>query len=338
MNRHAFTLIELLVVLVIIIVVAGLITFGASNTNPHIRWQARITLEIHQLGSAIEDFKAEFGAYPPNSLSNSIQRQSNQQASIPEQDILQMFKRAFPRNLEPKSLILGLAGKKVNSGNNESLQDGMTENEVIFFWLGGFSQDPQYPLSNLGGPSFSDAEGNNDGVLDAQDERLEARNMRYDFDRNRLGPRTRKNLFDDSGLTKGGGQFIEYDDPRNGTRRRINLWQYRLGRSEVPVAYFDTSRHTPSEYYPVSNPLQEDGSAPLRMLREGTVSTNAESGDFQFVNQGKFQILHAGLDDVWGDFSDIRSGATVFPSGPFVGSVADTLSNFSVSTLEDAQE
>ena len=64
-----------------------------------------------------------------------------------------------------------------------------------------------------------------------------------------------------------------------------------------------------------------------------------------------FQILHCGLDDLWGDFStDTGAGGQLslgntnyiprllFPDGPFIGDIADTVSNFYGGTLEDEQQ
>jgi hypothetical protein len=59
--------------------------------------------------------------------------------------------------------------------------------------------------------------------------------------------------------------------------------------------------------------------------------------------------LHCGIDDAWGEESFERMTAEnvvpandpnaylLYPDGPFTGDVADTLTNFSEGTLEDAQ-
>ncbi len=335
--RLAFTWIELLVVLVIIAILSALITGTSDSCFPR-RPQAAITLEIQQLGSAFVDFKYTYGEYPPNLMASSIAEMPNQSAMNPRQAALRMFKKAFPRSKEPESVILALAGKSGESGITTSLPDGIMASEAIFFWLGGFSQDTQYPLSGLGGPSFSDGEGNNDGVLNAKDEKIENRHFYYEFDLGRLGPRTSHGNFDDGEISKGKGRFIEYDDPRDGVRRRINFWQYFPPGSTLAYVYFDTSRDTPAEYYPRKSSLLPTNVAPLKRLREGANPDSPSREDFLFVNQGKFQILHAGLDDVWGDFSGIRSGAVFFPRGPFQSHLADTQANFLIGILEDEQE
>jgi hypothetical protein len=100
----------------------------------------------------------------------------------------------------------------------------------------------------------------------------------------------------------------------------------------------------------------------LRSGATGEVDTDDEyKNNVVYVDQGKFQILHAGLDDAWG--SEFRQmspshenlpqlngwgiavwGNTVgedlvlYPDGPFIGEIADTLTSFTDGTLEDSVE
>jgi hypothetical protein len=73
-----------------------------------------------------------------------------------------------------------------------------------------------------------------------------------------------------------------------------------------------------------------------------------------YVNPDKFQILHCGLDERWDDDSfaafartvpngrvndpgDSSANYLLFPAGPFVGDIADTIVNFiSETRIEDA--
>jgi len=344
----AFTLVELLVVITIIAILAGLITGAAINALGRAK-QAAITLEIQQLSSAIEDFKNEYGAYPPNGMSDVTNYANTNVFNTIQSDFERMFKKAFPRNLEPIGLIRALAGN--NGGNSllgkpSTLPGGMTSTEALVFWLGGFSSDPSYPLSGPGGPSFSDADGDGDGNLEKTDEVLENRNWRYEFDLGRLVPRSDDGTFDD--VTN--GRIIKYDDPRDSNiRRQINLWLYAPNKSELPIAYIDTSRHDPFEYDPDISGAAGANIFALKKLREGfsASATPPTISDIVFVNKDKFQILHAGLDDAWGNFSafNIKTAASnndasavlLFPTGPFLGDIADTLGNFGTGTLEDEQ-
>ena len=157
----------------------------------------------------------------------------------------------------------------------------------------------------------------------------------------------------------------------------IQLYEYRPSGSTQPLLYFDTSRRKPSQvvtdfphnafppstvasnvpghemFYKPSNgngcivPLKQelsDAPEPLTLLTQ-----------VEYVNQRTFQILHCGVDDLWGDNcvkKDPDTGVIVrlaqlngpgvphlrFPTGPFLGDVADTVSNFYTGNLADEQE
>ena len=342
---RAFTLTELLVVVTIIAILASLITGAALNALNRAK-QAAITLELQQLGQAMEDFKTDYGAYPPNAMSGGNNYNGNQVFNTIQSDVVRMFKKAFPRSREPLGLIQTLAGNTSGrTGNPRDLPGGMTSAEAVVFWLGGFSEDPQYPISGPGGPSFTDSDGDSDGDLEGSDEVLENRNRRYEFDLGRLVPRSDTGSFDQDT----NGRYIDYDDPRTGVRRRINLWLYTPGGSQLPLAYFDTSRHDPVDYDPDLSGSAAVNIFAIKKLREGFDATAPpEVGDIVYVNTKKFQLLHPGLDDEWGDWSgfsmvnaasvDNASAVAVFPDGPFIGDIADTVTSFFSGTLEDEQE
>ena len=354
--QSAFTLTELLVVITIIAILASLITAGAMTALRRAK-EAAITMEIDQLGSAIERFKNETGgAYPPNAMNDLT-------VTVAVNDFVRSFRKAFPRHAEPDALLQRLAGAGTNP-----LVGGMTGAEAVYFWLGGFSSDPVYPISGPGGPSFGDGPDSGN-QLDLSDEVLESRTRLYEFDLGRLGPRTDQGQFRD--VDNGGvGRYIEYDDPQTGNPRRINLWTYTAKGTTQPFIYFDASRYDPATYdlnLAGYDPDINTSATPqaiksayldsevdfvfaLKKLREG-VTAPASPTDIVFVNKGKFQILHSGLDSTWGSAEDNPAGfwgynsaeydetqLVRFPAGPFTGDIADTLTNFTGGTLESAQE
>ncbi|MDZ4658592.1 MAG: type II secretion system protein [Bythopirellula sp.] len=349
--RHgyaAFTLTELLVVITIIAILASLITAGAMNAMRASK-RAAITLEIGQLADAMERFKTNTGgAYPPNAMNDnsSVSDPNYLGDSISQQtinDFIRSFRKAFPRHNEPEGLLRRLAGQtgSLPAGNPTDLDGGMNAAEAIYFWLGGFSSDPVYPISGPGGPSFADAT-NPATAPDLSDEILENRDRLYEFDLTRLSPRTDAGDFD--------GRWLTYDVVVNGVtqQRRINLWTYAPKSSVSSYAYFDTSRYDPVNYDLDLSGVFGSNIFALKKLREGFSGATPTPADIHFVNKKKFQILHAGLDDEWGDFTpaDIMNSTSVsdasnlllFPTGPFTGDIADTLSNFSGGTLESEQE
>lgn len=360
--RGAFTLTELLIVIAIIGVLAALITVAARGALQNAN-RASIILEIKNLSGAIENFKNDYSAYPPNLMNPNPSNNpaSNTPAAYAQNDVVTMFKKAFPRSQEPPALILALAGV-IPSGSSpvttNGLTNGMTGAEALYFWLGGFSDDPMHPLSGPGGPSFADP---NPGQPSTNGEEiLEDRKRRYEFDLGRLQPQT------DGAVDPTKVRYIEYlvdlngDGDTNdvGEKRQINFWFYVPPKSEQPLVYIDVSRHKPYQYdmWAVNPQLNSDTPAiyALKQLRSGLKGPTGKAQDLAFANRGKFQILHCGLDGAWGSTYSVTPFPTssapqfvvnatannwfLYPTGPFVGEVADTLTNFTDGTLEKAAE
>lgn len=332
----AFTLTELLVVISIIALLAALTTAAVVNAMRKAR-QSSIQMELQQISQAIETFESESGVYPPNLMHPGS---GTDIANRVEADLRKTLKKLFPRHQEPPQLIAALAGT-LDSGAPNELPGGLNAAEALYFWMGGFSDDPKYPISGPGGPSFN--------LADNRGEVIEDRNRPDVFDVTRLGPRDDNGVFDFNT-----GRSIQYEvNTNNGVeQRQINFWTYTPRGSEQPLVYFDVSRYKPYEYdmYASSDPSNPVEIHAIEKLREGITAANTAE-DLVFVNQDKFQILHAGLDEDWGQekfaalslFETLGQGGSVtdvitYPEGPFVGALADTLTNFTTGTLEDAQE
>ncbi len=352
--RTGFTLVELLVVITIISILAALVTVAAVGALRKAR-EAEIKAEIDQLATAFEDYKNKTTAYPPNCQTDGSSEPVDEAAVL--NDLRRHFKQAFPRHQEPDALIAAMAGlttagAQLPSGNG--LQGGMSAGEAVAFWLLPFSSDPKYPISGEGGPAYPiPATGAaNNRTLDPIENRL------WSFDKGRLAPRDADGYFDDSD-----GRFIEYAVTINGAAqlRRINFWQYVPRKSEQPYLYFDTSRNPAAEMVgaavvarfdpPAASSLNPNA---LHVHAFKRVHPNYTSGGtyppIEFVNPDKFQIMHCGIDDAWDEEAFERMsvhGVTapedlesylLYPEGPFIGDIADTLVNFApVTRIEDAQ-
>ena len=360
--QSAFTLVELLVVITIIAILAGLITGAALNALNKSK-QVAITLELQQIGTAVENFKNELGNYPPNAITPSGVATNSTAMITVRSDLERAIRKAFPRHDESDVLINKLIGDPSTTGSlgatgtgSGTRPSGLTGAEAAVLWLGGLSKDTTLPFSGPGGPSFFD--NNNDGAVDPSLEVLENRNWGdgFEFDLGRLGPRDANGQFN--------GRFIVYT--ANGVDHRINLWTYTPPGSLQPLVYFDTSNITPEKrfltttynYELRSSANPNDPNAPIifpiRQPLETVTITNPGVAQTKYVNQGKFQLLHCGTDDIWGDFSPLSSTtgvnttsamaadntplATLYPIGPFIGDIADTVGNFMTGNLGDEQE
>ena len=123
-SRPGFTLVELLVVVVIIAVLASFLVPAVWNAITSAE-EGKIKVEVALLASAVEAYKAEYGAYPPADFSNFESRAL----------VLRHINRIFPRQTDFASVA--------------ALPD-LSEPQALVFWLRGFSPDPQSPFFGAG--------------------------------------------------------------------------------------------------------------------------------------------------------------------------------------------
>ncbi|MEX2317665.1 MAG: prepilin-type N-terminal cleavage/methylation domain-containing protein [Pirellulales bacterium] len=370
--RSGFTLVELLVVITIISILAALIT-GAAIAALRTARQAAIKTDVTEISGAFEKYKDKAGSYPPNAVTDDTSFASPEPTGTTTPldevqvlaDMRAHFSKAFQRSKESDNLARVLVGSPAADTTNypKVLDGGMTAGEATVFWLSGFSDDVSYPFSGQGGPSYEIPEFGISNNRKADP--ITSRSWMHQFNLDRLGPRADDGYFDETN-----GRFIEYRVTINGVQkyRRINFWQYTPSRSTQPVLYFDVSRN-PAAVLSGSNVIgsfdppaasERAGNPPGSMqlhvhalkMRSQSAAANVP---IQFANQGKFQVLHCGIDDAWGaEILELTSAHGVeeaggnpadpaayllFPTGPFTGDAADTVVNFIVpSRLEDAQQ
>jgi prepilin-type N-terminal cleavage/methylation domain-containing protein len=368
---RAFTLVELLVVITIIGILASLITVAAVGALRKAR-ETEIKTEVDQITTALDTYKDKATSYPPNCQIDDTSTTGTEPASTPlnEQQVLNDLKRhlkqAFPRHQESENLLRVLCGLSAigsDSGDyTDVLEGGMSAGEALVFWLGGFSSDPKHPITGEGGPAYRiQSKG---AATNASEDPIETRKWTFPFDVGRLRPRADDGYFDQSE----GNRFIEFTVRINGVQqfRRINFWQYVPRKSDQPYLYFDTSRHPAAEkegsavtssFDPPAATSLNPNALHVHAFKKAHPNYTDASGPYppiQYVNPEKFQVIHCGIDDAWHEeefekmsvhgvdalnlATDELESYLIFPDGPFIGEIADTIVNFSpVTRVEDAQ-
>ena len=295
--------------------------------------------------SAMRSLREVYGAYPPNVfLSSSL---TSAEQTLNGTTLLRFLKKSSARSTEFNTSVAANTG-----GNHVTplLATGLSPAEAIVFWLQGFSQDVTRPFTgtDLASTSIDDKGTPVPNVIT-----IDSFQPRYDFDRGRLRISRKPN---------GDRRYLTVYRA-NGDEVYIQLYEYLAPNSLEPFVYFDTSRETPeqvvnnwttTEFF-YASPTSGGKIYPLKKMRANAPVPLPATNKLQYleyVNPDKFQILHCGLDDAWGDFSLTGSGGQLdlsatngavlpnllFPTGPFIGDIADTVGNFGTGTLEDAQE
>ncbi len=255
------------------------------------------------------------------------------------------------------------------------LNGGITAGEAVVFWLGGFSSDPKYPISGDGGPSYPiSAYASGANSPNRTPDPIESRKWVYPFDVSRLGPRATDGYFDDS--TSRFIEFPDPKDSTKLRRinfwqytpAKSDQPYLYFDTSRHPAGVVSGSKLLGTYDPPAATANSKLGPTQAGLLvfafkkQNPTWSTtNNTVPAITYVNPDKFQILHCGLDERW-DADDLKglslrsamidpttglisnggNGNTpdqylLFPAGPFVGEIADTIVNFTAETrIEDA--
>jgi prepilin-type N-terminal cleavage/methylation domain-containing protein len=185
-SRDGFTLVELLVVISIIgmltaIAVPTIFSAVASARN------AKTKAEIDMLQMALMNYKNEYGSFPPANMGPTnpatgygplwLTPTTNPARPTPQVNTAhpayKHLVRIFPR----------LSEETTGLNSPYYTMSRMSPAQALVFWLQGFYENPEYPLTN-GGPGFSyysPQPGTRKRLFDFDESRLYAASMPYEF-------------------------------------------------------------------------------------------------------------------------------------------------------------
>ncbi len=282
--RRGFTLVELLMVIIIISILAGLIT---ATAVPAMRKAKNFTItnEITQLTMALEQYKQEFGDYPPDCA--GLQHPDTQVAA--QNEIIRHLRKAFPRYRPGTWAELV---QKVKDATDKQLNiEDLDPASALVFFLGGipdpnnhgklipFSANPQDP--------FYFKKDGSEFKLGSR------RSFFFDFDPTRL----------QVSKGTGGSKVIE-------TKYVPSYVKSQTGGDPAPFVYF-RARNGGYNFLPSATASQparfqcylvdpDDQSDPTTAadisFPYAHCVKDATAGDYHWMNEDTFQIISSGLD------------------------------------------
>ncbi len=293
-HRSGFTLVELLIVIAIIGILAGLLAWGVNAARVAILRKAQ-TAEMANLASAVERYREKYGDYPPDGSSWPIMEAH--------------LRKAFPNILITELNILNPANSANNAyvrNDNDVPSGSYTPSfpqgfprvfdpaEALVFFLGGFSSDPQRPLTGPGGPFKANPAVSGTLIYNTQRE-----NAFFEFKTGRLT------------LTADGA--ASNDEVRYNEGIGNDLLPVYIGAGPsieqrgVPIVYFDSRTYmitTPAGAYynfyspgTVGDPGNFNFARPYLSADKDTATSSLGQ---LFANNRTFQIMNAGYDNIYG--------------------------------------
>ena len=335
-RTRGFTLVEVLMVIAIIGILAGLIIPAVSMALTAVKRQA-IALEVQAIASAVNQYKNKYGDFPPDG--------SNQAA------FERHFRKIFPQ-IQASEFTTLYANVNPPAGAPGTVV--MDPAEALVFCLGGYSSNPTQPFTGTGGP-LSLVPGST-SVYQYNTERT---NSFMEFKQNQLT------------IDVAGTATVSTDEATYFAGTNDNIPVYHPGGRQAPYVYFDSRTYAIStggtlpaffnKYQPTALSL-----GVARPYKSANVNTNvaqatAPDNHFKYAEDKGFQIISAGLDDLYGgvgtsDFATLPS-FFVYPTGVMLNistgatsggryveaagipsAQLDNATNFSDGILEDAIE
>lgn len=342
-SRSGFTLVEILTVIAIVVIISGIAVPAVMRAYSYAQ-ASTLKLEVDALGNAFEQYRNKYGDYPPDGSNWTVFRRH--------------CLKAFPNILASELALLepmnsaSVQGGSIASVRNDSdsvLIDNearvMEPWEAVVFFLGGFSDSPTQPFTGPGGPfATSTATGQ------PYQYNISRQNAFFEFKANKLTvevimaaspagpvPVTISNdewQFDVNKLSGG-------DPTMHNTTHALDLLPGYVSRGlGAPFVYFDGRSYSQvksdgSSSYLYFNYAYSPKFGAARPYKSDTALTSgvaltgvggSQDHAYQYMNPTSFQLLCAGLDNLYGGDDNTTHGGLVtsaaniptlfrFPSG-----------------------
>jgi prepilin-type N-terminal cleavage/methylation domain-containing protein len=282
-RRPGFTLVELLIVIAILGILVSLLAWGVNAARISILKKAQ-SAELANIASAVEAYRNKYGDYPPDGSSWPI--------------VEAHLRKAFPNILITELMLLNPANA-TNNGyvrNDNDLTGShplggrvFDPAEALVFFLGGFSSDPQRPLTGPGGPFVVNPDNTGAFMYNTQRE-----NSFFDFKNTRL---TLANGFSTDETFYNQGVPADLLPVYIGAGPSIQ-------QGGVPITYFDSRTYQlGAEYanFHIPGPVASSPNCARPFLSNDVNAAFAGTPKPQrYANDKTYQIMNAGYDNLYG--------------------------------------
>ncbi|RLS83295.1 MAG: prepilin-type N-terminal cleavage/methylation domain-containing protein [Planctomycetota bacterium] len=363
-RRNGFTLVELLAVIMIIAMLAGLLTPAVMKSMSSSR-AAAVKAEIELLSTALMNYKNEYGSLPPSDM-RGLWSGGAVDRTHPAYKHLQ---RIFPRISEVES------NGVPNPGNFSPyyFMSQMSPAQALVFWLQGYFDNPQYPLTNntqlvAATPRAGTATANRNKLFDFDESRLLAATAYWPAAPFVLpfNPVSSQEFFTRNAANLAGNAFA----------RDYPVYFPGQANTGLPYVYFSSSSYSTSPtanvtsavgnsrdlYYTAIGNGNTTAIAPYFNSSNCTVNPSQQSWAQLHMNPDTFQLIAAGADGTYGNLvsgfpsdcalTPLTSPLQPFPNssqqiGPFTSvqnkdgtnpGHEDNITNFAIGRLKEAAE